>query len=119
MGISKNIEMLRKRNKITQKELSQRLNVSDKTVSSWESGRTEPNIGMIEALCKIFDCTKSELIDSDFSGSCKVDLSPFFLELIRKYRMADPVTQENVCLLLRMNVEESSQQEKREASLIS
>ena len=113
MGISKNIEMFRKRNKITQKELSQRLNVSDKTVSSWESGRTEPNIGMIEALCKIFDCTKSELIDGDFSGSCKVDLSPFFLELIRHYELADPVTQSNVRLLLKMPEEE--QQEKREA----
>ena len=114
--IAKNIETFRKQLKLTQRELSEKLNVSNKTVSSWESGRTEPNIGMIEAMCAIFDCSKTDLIDGNFYGTHKVDISPFYLELIRKYRLADPVTQSNVRLLLRM--EEESYQEKRTTSAL-
>lgn len=68
MGIAQNIERLRKKNNLTQKELSEKLNVSNKTVSSWEIGRTEPNIGMIESMCAVFNCTKSELLEESWGN---------------------------------------------------
>ena len=35
---------------MTQGELANRLHVRQNTISSWEVGRTEPNMGMIERL---------------------------------------------------------------------
>ena len=63
MNIGKNIEIMRKRNKLTQSDLAAKLDVSNKTISSWETNRTEPNIGMIESMCHVFNCKKSDIID--------------------------------------------------------
>ena len=63
MSIGKNIKAMRKLHKITQGELADKLNVTNKAISSWECDRTEPCMGMIEGMCKIFQCTKTELID--------------------------------------------------------
>lgn len=63
MSIGKNIEILRKKNNLKQSELGAKLHVTNKTISSWENGRTEPNIGMIEKMCSIFNCSKTDIID--------------------------------------------------------
>lgn len=63
MGIGENIKRFRKMNDLKQTELGKMLNVSGNTISSWEVNRTEPNIGMIEKMCEIFKCTKSELLE--------------------------------------------------------
>lgn len=63
MDISTNIRRFRIQNKMEQSELAELLHISNKTVSSWERGRTEPRMGMIEAMCNIFNCSKTELID--------------------------------------------------------
>lgn len=69
MNIAENIKRLRKLNNMEQRDLADKLNISNKTVSSWEKGRTEPKMGMIEEMCKIFGCEKSELIDGKASTS--------------------------------------------------
>lgn len=46
-----------------QKTLAQKLNVSPKTVSSWEVNRTQPKIEMIEAMCQVFGCKKTDFLD--------------------------------------------------------
>ena len=51
MLIGENIKKLRIQNKMTQAELGEMLFVSDKTISSWESGRTYPDIDMLVELC--------------------------------------------------------------------
>lgn len=62
MSIGKNIKKLRLLNGLTQNELAFKLKVSNKTISSWEIDRTEPNMGMIEKLSNYLGCEKSELI---------------------------------------------------------
>ena len=44
---------------MTQIELAKQLFVADKTVSSWESNRTEPDLEMLIRLGEIFDCNVS------------------------------------------------------------
>lgn len=39
---------------LTQDEVAKALNVTRKTVSSWENGKTVPNIDKIEALCALY-----------------------------------------------------------------
>jgi transcriptional regulator with XRE-family HTH domain len=61
IGIGKNIKKYRKNLGLTQGELANRLNVSNKTISSWEIDRTEPTMQYVTMLCEIFGCTKNEL----------------------------------------------------------
>ena len=49
--VSKNLVTLRKGKGITQAELAERLNYSDKAVSRWEHGDTLPDINVLYELC--------------------------------------------------------------------
>lgn len=60
MNVGAAIKRLRKTHGWDQKDLARLLNVSNKTISSWETNRTEPNMDMIEKLCELFNCSKSE-----------------------------------------------------------
>lgn len=63
MNIAKNIRILREMHDMEQQDLAEKLNISNKTISSWECGRTEPRMGMIEAMCEVFGCKKTDIID--------------------------------------------------------
>lgn len=56
------IATLRKANGMTQKELAERLNVSDKTVSRWERDDGAPDLSTIPVIAEIFDVTCDELL---------------------------------------------------------
>lgn len=49
--IGKFISECRNTKKITQNELAQKLNITDKAVSKWENGRCMPDISLLEPLC--------------------------------------------------------------------
>lgn len=63
MRIGKNIRAIRLSQKMEQKELADRLHISNKTISSWECDRTEPNIGMFEKIADALNVTKAELLE--------------------------------------------------------
>ena len=63
MKIGKNIKAIRVSQKMEQKELANRLHISNKTISSWECDRTEPNIGMFEKIAEALNVTKMELLE--------------------------------------------------------
>ena len=56
------IRVLREKNKMTQLQLSERLGVSDKTVSKWETGKGYPDITLLEPIAKAFKISVAELI---------------------------------------------------------
>ena len=59
------IKELREKRKITQKELSEKIGVSDKTVSKWETGKGLPDIGIIEELARALGVSIAELLTGD------------------------------------------------------
>lgn len=61
----KTIRELREKKKITQKELAEKINVSDKTVSKWETGKGFPDIAIIEDLSKALGTSIAELLTGD------------------------------------------------------
>lgn len=70
--LSLNIKKYREMRHLTQDELGELLEVSGKTISSWEKGRSEPKIDMIERISKILNCSRSQLIgetENDFFTS--------------------------------------------------
>lgn len=56
------ISTLRKEKGLTQIELAERINVSDKAISRWENGKNYPDIEMLEALANELGVSISELI---------------------------------------------------------
>lgn len=60
--IGKFIAEERKRKGFTQKQLSEKLGISDKTISKWECGNGFPDISLLLPLCKELDITVNELL---------------------------------------------------------
>ncbi len=56
------IKDLREKRKITQKQLSEKLQVSDKTISKWETNRGLPDIGLICPLAEALGVSVAELL---------------------------------------------------------
>lgn len=59
------ISELRKEHGMTQKELAERIGVSDKTISKWETGRGMPDMVYMEPLCNVLGITMNELISGE------------------------------------------------------
>ena len=59
------ISELRKAKKLTQKDLADKLYVSDKTVSKWERGVSMPSIPLLMPLANLFDFTVTELLKGE------------------------------------------------------
>lgn len=63
MAISENIKKLRERYGLTQQELAEIAGVTNKAVSAWESGLSEPRMGAIEKMAIRFNIKKSNIIE--------------------------------------------------------
>ncbi len=60
--IGKFISVLRRANGMTQRELGEKLFVSDKTVSRWERDECTPELSLIPVIAEIFGITTDELL---------------------------------------------------------
>ena len=59
--IGKNLLALRKQKKLTQMELAEKLNYSDKSISKWETGESLPSIEVLFELSKFYNVTLDDL----------------------------------------------------------
>ena len=56
------IAELRKENELTQKDLAAKINVSDKAVSRWETGKGYPDVTSLVSLSEYFGVSVNELL---------------------------------------------------------
>lgn len=63
--IGKFIAEERKRKGYTQKQLSERLGISDKTISKWERGNGFPEVSLLLPLCSELEITVNELLSGE------------------------------------------------------
>lgn len=61
--VGKNLSALRKQRKMTQLELAEKMNYSDKAVSKWEQGATLPDLETLKQLCDFYGVTLDYLVD--------------------------------------------------------
>ncbi|MBO4775586.1 MAG: helix-turn-helix domain-containing protein [Lachnospiraceae bacterium] len=59
------IKELREKNKMTQLRLAEKLGVSDKTISKWETGKGYPDITLLEPIAEAFSISVTELISGN------------------------------------------------------
>ena len=106
MSYGENIKKLRNEKGIKQADLGKLLNVSNRTISSWEKNRTKPDMEMVNAMCDIFQCGYAELMRGEPSPHA-LDLSALEREIIISYRQADDGIRRSVLLLLKIEEEKN------------
>ena len=86
MEIGSFIAKKRKEKNYTQAILAEKLRVSNKTISKWETGKSMPDYAVIQNLCSELDISLSELMDAEENESNSI--RPYdeeqILELIRR-----------------------------------
>ncbi len=65
IATGKFITKKRKEQNLTQEQLAERLGVSNKTISKWETGKCMPDYSVIELLCKELNTTLAELMNGE------------------------------------------------------
>ena len=63
--IGKFIAQCRKDKKMTQSELAEKLNVTDRSVSNWENGRNMPDLSLFKPICDELGVTINELLSGE------------------------------------------------------
>lgn len=86
VNLANTIVKLRKKNNMTQIQLAKKLNVSDKAVSKWESGRGYPEISILPLLAEVLGVSidylfKGETRGIAIAGTIVVDI----VNIIEKY----------------------------------
>lgn len=61
------IRSLRIKNKLTQKQLAEKINVSDKTVSKWETGKGCPDISLLTELAEVFQVDLQAILKGEIN----------------------------------------------------
>ncbi len=70
--IGRFIAKCRKEKKLTQAQLAEKLNITDRAVSKWETGKSMPDSSIMLELCEILGITVNELLSGE-----KIDLESF------------------------------------------
>lgn len=63
--IAQNITALRQASKMTQIELAEKLNYSDKAISKWERGESMPDVLVLKTIADLFGVTLDYLLEAD------------------------------------------------------
>lgn len=83
--------ILRRRNELgmTQRELADKLFVTESAVSKWERGMSYPDITLIRSLCEILNVSEHELLtgSDDVEQRNSERLAAKYLRLARRYRV--------------------------------
>jgi transcriptional regulator with XRE-family HTH domain len=110
--IGRNIRSIRESRGLSQVELASKIGVTAAAVSSWEVGRTEPKIGMIEKISVALNCKKTDIIGRD----TPLDLTDHERAVVIAYRQ-NPSMQDAVDRLLGIEKRElySASEDRREA----
>lgn len=77
------IKRLRENKKMTQEELAEKIFVTSKAVSKWETGKGFPDVGLLEALGKALDVSVIELLSGEditnLNKACNMAKGKFYV----------------------------------------
>ncbi|MDD3206734.1 MAG: helix-turn-helix transcriptional regulator [Lachnospiraceae bacterium] len=108
-NISSNIAYYRKLNKLTQKELGEKLGVKSTTVSNWEQGANAPDMEILFDLCKLFNISVTDVFGCDSIESDNFHITPEEKDIVIAYRVTDEIGKESVKRLLGVEKRDSDQ----------
>lgn len=91
MKIGRFIAERRKQVGLTQLQLAEKLNITDRAVSKWETGRAMPDSSLMLALCDILQISVNDLLCGDLvaSDAYKKETDNNLLEIIKQKEQAE------------------------------
>lgn len=88
--IGSRIRKYREKRNMTQKQLAERIGVSNSRVSNWEQGLNRPDADILAAVCVALDVSPSLLLGIRVTGD---DLTEQERRVLKAYREKDDVRQ--------------------------
>ena len=73
MELKEKLVQLRKKNGLSQLDLSEKLNVSRQAISKWEVGTTTPSVDNLKSLCSLYSIPLEYLLHDGISDVSKKD----------------------------------------------
>ena len=89
--IGKFIAECRKKEKLTQAQLAEKLNITDRAISKWETGRAMPDSSIMLELCDILKISVNDLLSGEVvtMDNYNKELENNLLEMIKQKERAD------------------------------
>ena len=89
--IGRFIAECRKSKKLTQMQLSEMLNITDRAVSKWECGKTMPDSSIMLELCGILGITVNDLLSGEVVSmdNYNKEMENKLIELVKEKEEAD------------------------------
>lgn len=85
MNLNDRLRELRQKSGLTQEQVAERLGVTRQTISSYESGRTEPGLDILRELAKIYNADVSEILGENQFSQTRIN------KLLRKTAMVSAI----------------------------
>lgn len=76
----------RKELRMTQKEIAERLNVSDKTISKWETGSSYPDITLLNSIAQVLEIDVSSLLGATDLKESTAEKEVYDISKIQKFK---------------------------------
>ncbi len=91
LKIGKFIAECRKNNKLTQMQLAEKLNITDRAVSKWENGKTMPDSAIMLELCDVLQITVNDLLNGEVVSveNYNKKTQEQLLEMVKQKEIAD------------------------------
>ena len=89
--IGKFIAECRKKKNLTQAQLAEKLNVSDRAISKWETGKSLPDSSIMIELCDILKITVNDLLSGEVvkMDNYNKELENNLLEMVKQKELSD------------------------------
>lgn len=89
--IGRFIAECRKKNNLTQMQLAEKLNITDRAVSKWENGKSMPDSSVMLDLCGILKITVNDLLSGEIVSvdNYNENLEKNLLEMVKEKEQAD------------------------------
>ena len=81
----------RKQENLTQAQLAEKLNITDRAVSKWETGRTMPDSSIMLELCRVLKITVNDLLSGEVVSmeNYNKEMESKLIEMVKEKEEAD------------------------------
>lgn len=74
----------RKEAGLTQEQLAEKIGVSNKTISKWETGKSMPDYSIVKGLCEELEITVAELLNGEEAAEKSIRDDEQIMDLLRR-----------------------------------
>ena len=87
--IGRFIAECRKSQNLTQSELAEKLNITDRAVSKWETGRSMPDASLMLDLCNILHISVNDLLSGEKVMNNNKEQEEMLLQMVKEKQESD------------------------------